>query len=93
MRRKTKRDILAFFLAVICASAGTLNADSLWKRRSPQRAYLCEDSRARHVGDLVTIVVTESSEVDTSEDKSMSKSSGNSVKSDFEASCVGGRST
>ncbi len=93
MRRKTRRNIFIVGLAMFCSCIETLNADSLWKRRSPQRAYLCQDSRARNVGDLVTIVVTESSEVDNSEDKSMSKSSGNGVKSDFEASSGGGLST
>ena len=55
MRRKTRRDIFTLSLAVFCSCIGTLKADSLWKRKSPQRAYLCQDSRARNVGDLVTI--------------------------------------
>jgi len=85
--------MFAICLAAICSASGTLRADSLWPRRSPQRAFLCQDSAARNVGDLVTIIVTEYSEVDNSEDKSMSKSSGNSVKSDFEATSGGGLAT
>ena len=84
------RFCFAFCLALAAAAAGSVRADSLWPRRNPQRAFLCQDSRARNVGDLVTIIVSESSEVDNSEDKSLSKSSSNSVKSDFEASSGGG---
>lgn len=93
MKRQSKLSILATCVTAIFFASGTMKADSLWKRRTPLRTELCQDSRARHVGDLVTIVVTESSEVDNSEDKSMSKTSGNSVKSDFEASSGGGLAT
>lgn len=86
------RQTVAVALIMVCAvSIG--RADSLWQRRNPQRAYLCQDSRARSVGDLVTIVVSESTEVDNSEDKLMSKTSGNNLKSDAEASSGGGLAT
>ena len=90
MKKRNRRNMIALALAAACFAARSLRADSLWQKRNPQRAYLCQDSRARSVGDLVTIVVSESSEVDNSEDKSMSKSSGNSVTSDFQASSDGG---
>ena len=93
MKKRNRRNMIALALAAACFAARSLRADSLWQKRNPQRAYLCQDSRARSVGDLVTIVVSESSEVDNSEDKSMSKSSGNSVTSDFEASSDGGLAT
>jgi flagellar L-ring protein precursor FlgH len=93
MKKQTRRTTIALTLATVFSAAGSLRGDSLWQKRSPQRAYLCEDSRARSIGDLVTIEITESSEVDNSEDKSMSKTSGNSVKSDFEASSGGGLAT
>ncbi len=93
MKKQNRRNTIALVLAAACFAARSLRADSLWQKRNPQRAYLCQDSRARSVGDLVTIVVSESSEVDNSEDKSMSKSSGNSVTSDFQASSDGGLAT
>ena len=93
MKEYTRRKTIALTLTAICSITGSLRGDSLWQKRNPQRAYLCQDSRARNVGDLVTIVVTESSEVDNSEDKSMSKSSGNSISTDFEASSGGGLAT
>ena len=73
MQRPEWRFCFAFCLALAAAAAGSVRADSLWPRRNPQRAFLCQDSRARNVGDLVTIIVSESSEVDNSEDKSLSK--------------------
>ena len=93
MKLQNRRNTIALTLAAVFSAAGTIRGDSLWQKRNPQRAYLCQDSRARNVGDLVTIVVTESSEVDNSEDKSMSKSSGNSISTDFEASSGGGLAT
>ncbi len=93
MKRNTRRKTIGLMLTAICSATGSLRGDSLWPMRSPQRAYLCQDSAARNVGDLVTIIVSEYSEVDNSEDKSMSKSSGNSVKSDFEATSGGGLAT
>ena len=93
MKKQNRRNTIAVILTAAFSAAGPLRADSLWQNRIPQRSNLCQDSRARNVGDLVTIVVTEFSEVDNSEDKSMSKSGGNSVKSDFEASSGGGLST
>jgi len=93
MKRSELKTCLVVSLVVVCSVAETSRADSLWQRRNPQRSYLCQDSRARNVGDLVTIVVTESTEVDNSEDKLLSKNSGSSVKSDFEASTGGGLGT
>lgn len=93
MKTPNRRNTIAVMLAAAISTASSLRADSLWRNRIPQRTNLCQDTRARNVGDLITIVVTEFSEVDNSEDKSMSKSGGNSVKSDFEATSGGGLST
>lgn len=68
-------------------------ADSLWKKRDPQRAYLFYDSRARNVGDLLTLIISESSEVENSENRSMDKSSSNGASADYAASSTGGLAT
>ena len=93
MRRQSRRNTIALILAAICSAAGTVRGDSLWPKRNPQRAYLCQDSRARNIGDLVTIVVAEHSNVDNNEDKLMSKSTRSKVTADFEASSGGGLAT
>lgn len=67
-----------------------LRADSLWKKRDAQSTYLTRDSRAREVGDLITIEISESSEVDNSEDKSLNKGGTSSVNGDFNSSSGGG---
>ena len=90
MKRLKRKDIVAVLLTAVCATTGTVRADSLWQRRSPQRSYLTQDSRARNVGDLMTLIIGESSEVQNSEDKAMSKQSGNGLNSDFEAATSGG---
>ena len=90
MKKIRLRDAIILCLSGIVTTSGHLKADSLWKRRDPQRSHLFRDSRARHVGDLITIVISESSEVQNSEDKAMDKSSSNAVTSDFEASSGGG---
>ncbi|MCR9200968.1 MAG: flagellar basal body L-ring protein FlgH [Planctomycetaceae bacterium] len=48
-------------------------ADSLWKRRSPRRCYLVDDSRAKRPGDLLTIIVSEATTVSNREGKGLSK--------------------
>ncbi len=42
------------------ACAAAARADSIWDRRDPRYANLFQDNRARNVGDLVTVLVTES---------------------------------
>jgi flagellar L-ring protein precursor FlgH len=89
-----RREQLVMAMAVLaCVSAivpASVRGDSLWERRKPGRAHLFEDSRARRVGDLLTIVVSESTEVDNREDKGLAKSSSSSGKFDLSAASGGG---
>lgn len=47
--------------------------DSLWQRREPERAYLFLDSKARNVGDLLTLIVSQSTDVDSRDKREMNK--------------------
>lgn len=85
IRRRQVLTGLAFVL-----SSGRLLADSLWVRHNPQYAYLFEDSRARRPGDLLTIIINESTEVDNSENKAMNKSTNAAANFDMEGSSSGG---
>ncbi len=58
-----KRFGLGLSLLILFASTPEIKAQSLWERRDQQSAYLFTDTRARNVGDLLTIVVNESTEV------------------------------
>lgn len=73
-----------------CLTVSECHADSLWKKRDPKVTYLVQDSKARNVGDLLTVVINEQSEVDNSEDKDMSKKSDVSASGTFNASAGGG---
>lgn len=78
------------FVAGITVTPHDAMADSLWKKRDPQRAYLFYDSRARNVGDLLTLIISEASEVENSENRSMDKNSSNGVSADYAAGSSGG---
>ncbi len=84
------RALLWVCVAGLGTTAPCVYADSLWQRRDPQKAYLFYDSRARNVGDLLTVIISESSEVQNSENNTMNKASSNSVDSDVEAASGGG---
>ena len=59
-------------LSIITAGAGT-RADSIWQRRDPEFAYLFYDTRARRPGDLLTIVVKETTEFEGMEKRELDK--------------------
>lgn len=64
-------------LAVIglCGLLSPVLADSLWDRRDPRSAFLFEDNRARKVGDLLTIVVRETTDINESDQRQLRKES------------------
>jgi flagellar L-ring protein precursor FlgH len=74
----------------LLAASGDVSADSLWRRRDPQQAFLFEDSRARRPGDLLTLIINESTEVDNRENKGLNKSSDASMKFDLATAASGG---
>lgn len=67
-----------FLLLLACLGMfvleGASSADSIWERRTPYYSgMLFEDYRARHIGDVLTIVVNESTIFDGKEDRKMKK--------------------
>ncbi len=59
----------------LCISCPYSWADSLWARRDPRAAFLFYDLRARRVGDLLTIIVRESTDIANSDARKMEKES------------------
>ena len=55
---------MAILVLALASAPRCLKADSLWDRRAPRAAYLFTDNRARRVGDLLTIVVRETTDID-----------------------------
>jgi len=51
------------------------HAPSLWDRRKPSKIFLFYDTQARQVGDLLTLLISESTDVDNSESRALEKES------------------
>ncbi len=47
------------FALAVFAAIPSARADSIWDRRDPRAAYLFQDNRARAVGDILSIAITE----------------------------------
>ena len=74
--------VVVFALASFVASAA--EADSLWHRSRGREAGMVSDRRARHVGDILTVVVQESASVQASRStKTDKKSSVDNAVSQF----------
>ena len=87
----TKIKTLAMLAAVAQATGCNIaSADSLWPQRCPQRASLVDDSRARRPGDLLTIIVSESTQVTNREGKGLAKTSEASGLFNFAGATGGG---
>ncbi len=65
----------ALAVGVLCAALPHAAADSIWDRREPRSAFLFEDLRARRVGDLLTIVVRETTDINESDQRQLRKES------------------
>ncbi len=61
-------------------------ADSLFWRSRAKNTYLVEDSRARRPGDLLTVIINESTEMQNRENRALNKSSGASGTFDLAGS-------
>lgn len=61
-------------LPLVGLAATPAAADSIWDRRDPRYAELFKDNRARAVGDLVVVVISESTTANEREQRSLDKS-------------------
>jgi len=86
----TRRSILMLFAAAVLGQQTAIRADSLWDRRSRARAFLFYDLPLYEVGDILYIVIDESTDVDNSERRAMKKSATANESFDFESSTAGG---
>jgi flagellar L-ring protein precursor FlgH len=68
--RKTALLILIMF--VFCFAA-RLQADSIWARRDQNKKDLYADDKARHIGDVLTINISEESTIDNKSKRILSK--------------------
>jgi len=82
MNRKIISAII-FILFVSCA-AQNLSADSIWAKRDKNKKDLYADAKARHIGDVITIIISEESKVDNKQNRDLSKSTARSIDFDGE---------
>jgi flagellar L-ring protein precursor FlgH len=68
-------------------------AESLWEKRNPHFAYMFKDTRARRVGDVLTIAVREVTLFDGKEDRKMNKDTKASAFFDFKGKGQGATGT
>ena len=87
------RRVLAVAFCAVVAFATPARAESLWERRDPRCAFLFEDTRARHVGDLLTIVVRESTDIGQREKRALDKQSESGGLFNFKGKTVGNASS
>src|SRR3972149_9094281 len=59
-----------------------IQADSVWKKRITLNTNLFSDNRARGIGDIVTVKISESTEITGTEDSSADSSNGHSLSLD-----------
>ncbi|MCA9218012.1 MAG: flagellar basal body L-ring protein FlgH [Planctomycetales bacterium] len=65
---------------------------SLWQRRNPQHVYYFRDTSARSVGDLLTILIQESTDVGNRDQRGMAKATDANFAFDTAAASSGGGS-
>jgi len=67
-------------LVVAGSAAGNVGAQpTLWDRRDPNTVYLFQDFRARNVGDVLTVIIEETTGFDAQEKRNMEKQTNNTT--------------
>lgn len=74
-------------------SPGQSSAQSIWANHTGDRAFLFFDTRARTVGDLVTVIISQQTDVDTRENRSLDKESESAGSFGFNFETGGGLGT
>ena len=87
METTIRRLAIALALAALLPEPGS--AQSLWQRRDPERVFLFYDTQARRVGDLLTIIIREDTNVANKEQRLMNKETTTNAKADFSFSAAG----
>jgi flagellar L-ring protein FlgH len=75
--------LLVSFLVVAAAFDAPASAQSLWQRGYANRTSLISDNRARRIGDVISILVSEKQDVKADEKNNLSKST--STKADVKS--------
>lgn len=61
-------------IPLVCGPfVSTIAADDIWQRRDPRQAFLFQDNRARNIGDIVTVVINETTNTNEREQRALDK--------------------
>jgi flagellar L-ring protein FlgH len=77
-----RRWLMAAVFAGACAVT-VVRADSIWDRRDPRSANLFQDNRARNVGDVLVVLVTETTVASGQDQRTMTRTTGSSGQVQF----------
>ncbi|MGB6044801.1 MAG: flagellar basal body L-ring protein FlgH [Pirellulales bacterium] len=82
-------------LVVLVFSSTSLecHAQSLWHRRTESKVFLFRDTQARQIGDLVTIVVKENTDVDHKDERALEKQTESSGQFNYAGASAGDNSS
>ncbi|HHT9135710.1 MAG TPA: flagellar basal body L-ring protein FlgH [Candidatus Wunengus sp. YC60] len=79
---KNKFTIYFFAGMILLLLCNNIQADSIWKKRITLNTNLFSDNRARGIGDIVTVNISESTEITGKEDSSADSSNSHSISVD-----------
>lgn len=79
----SNRTISAVIVICLVICLGTsLQADSIWARRDESKNDVYADNKARHIGDILTILIIEESTIDNKAKRTLSKETSRSASFD-----------
>ncbi len=87
---KNKSIIASSCLLLVAVQQSIVQAESLWQRRNPQNAFLFYDSKARHIGDSVTVIISQTTDVANTEKRDLGKSTSTKGMFGFAGASDGG---
>jgi flagellar L-ring protein precursor FlgH len=89
LRVNHRRWAVTSLLLVASFAPATTRGESLWERRDPTRAFMFYDTGARRVGDVVTVLIDDVTNVANSDDRSMNKETNASKSMDVASEATG----
>jgi flagellar L-ring protein FlgH len=84
---------LGFVLNCFLCIDNDVQADSIWDRRDQRSANLFQDNRARNVGDILTIAISENTAANEREQRALNKTTDDSVNPSFQGNSASGTGT
>jgi flagellar L-ring protein precursor FlgH len=82
MNKQTILGISIILVSLLVNSS--LFAQSLWEKRDRSKAFLFEDLKARQVGDLLTVIISENTGIKNQDSRNLKKSSSSDSSADLD---------